>query len=216
MSTEKTMIDSMGAAVPLRHVKPYDRVRDLRVRRILTRWRAAREYLERVMIESLADLDKIAQARGEAGMDAGPKGNLQASSFDGLITVGRNVRYDIHLDERVIQARELMYGYARSLADKLGGDDGQALLVMLDETFQVNKSGSLSVSRVLSLLRKNVRAPQWQEAQRLLSESMETRRGKSYLSVEVRPDRQHDPVPIRLDIADCWPAQTAPADEVQS
>jgi hypothetical protein len=63
-------------------------------------------------------------------------------------------------------------------------------------------------------MRRDIRAPQWQEAKRLLSESMETRRGKSYLRVESRPDRQHDPVPIRLDIADCWPSQTPSPEEV--
>jgi hypothetical protein len=130
---------------------------------------------------------------------------MQVSSFDGLLTVGLNVRYEIHLDERVIKARELMLDYARSLAEKLGGEDAQALLALIDEAFQASKSGSLSISRVLSLMRMEIKAPKWQEAKRLLVESMETRRGKSYLRVETRPDRQHDPVPIRLDIADCWP-----------
>jgi len=213
MKQETTMIDAMGAAIPLRHVKPYDRTRDAGVRRIHARWVKARAYLERVMADSLADLERIAAARGEAGIEAAEKGNIQVSSFDGLLTVGLNVRYEIHLDERVVQARELMLDYARGLAAKLGGDDAQALLALIDEAFQASRSGSLSVSRVLSLMRRDIRAHQWQEAKRLLSESMETRRGKSYLRVESRPDRQHDPVPTRLDIADCWPAQDNPTTE---
>lgn len=205
MSTDKVMIDSMGDAVPLRHVSKYDRVRDERVRRILARFKKARAQLETVMADCLSDLDVVAKARGEAGIDVAEKGNFQVSSFDGLVTVGINVRYDIHLDERVIQARELMLEYARSLAVKLGDADAQAFLILVDETFKANKAGALSVARVMSLMRRDIKAPQWQEAKRLLAESMETRRGKSYLRVEVRPDRQHDPVPVRLDIADCWP-----------
>ena len=205
MANEKTMIDAMGNTVPVRYVSPYDRTRDAVVRRIHARFLKARGSLEKVMRESLQDLDKIAQARGEAGIEMGEKGNLQVSSFDGLVTVGLVVRYEIHLDERVKQARDLMLDYARSLADKLGGDDAQALLELIDEAFQSSRTGSLSVSRVLSLMRRDIKAAQWQTAKKLLAESMETRRGKSYLRVESRPDRQHDPVPVRLDIADCWP-----------
>ena len=72
---------------------------------------------------------------------------------------------------------------------------------------KANKAGALSVARVISLMRRDIKNPQWQQARELLSQSMETRRGKSYLRVESRPDRQLDPVPIRLDIADCWPAE---------
>jgi len=202
---DKVMIDSMGAAVPVRHVSKYDRTRDAAVRRIFARFNKARQALEKVMAESLADLDAVAKARGEAGIDTGAKGNIQVSSFDGLITVGLNVRYDIHLDERVVRARELMFACARRIAAKLNSEEAKLLEVLIDEAFQPTRSGALPVARVLSLMRREVNDPEWKEAKRLLAESMETRRGKSYLRVEARPDRQHGPVPIRLDIADCWP-----------
>lgn len=205
MSSEKVMIDSMGAAVPVRHVSKYDRTRDASVRRIYARFAKARQTLEKVMSESLADLDAVAKARGEAGIEAGAKGNIQVSSFDGLITVGLNVRYDIHLDERVIRARELMFACARRIAAKLDSEESKLLEVLIDEAFQPTRSGALPVARVLSLMRREVNDAEWKEAKRLLSECMETRRGKSYLRVEARKDRQHDPLPIRLDIADCWP-----------
>jgi hypothetical protein len=213
MATESTMTDAMGNQVPVRYVSKYDKARDAGVRRILARWMKARAYLEQVMADSLADLGKIAIARDSAGIPSGEKGNLQVSSFDGLTTVGINVRYEIHLDERVVKARELMLDYARSLAEKLGGDDAQALLALIDEAFQATKSGALSVARVLSLMRREIKAPQWIEAKRLLSDSMETRRGKSYLRVESRSDRQQSPVPVRLDIADCWPEGGVPCQD---
>lgn len=205
MSAEKIMIDSMGAAVPVRHVSKYDRMRDAAVRRIYARFSKARQALEKVMAESLADLDAVAKARGAAGIDSGAKGNMQVSSFDGLITVGLNVRYDIHLDERAVRARELMFACARRIADKLNSDEAKLLEVLIDEAFQPTRSGALPVARVLSLMRREVNDPDWKEAKRLLADSMETSRGKSYLRVEARPDRQHDPIPVRLDIADCWP-----------
>lgn len=205
MIAEKVMIDSMGAAVPLRHVSKYDRTRDAMVRRIYGRFDKARKALEKVMAESLSDLDAVAKARGEAGIEAGTKGNLQVSSFDGLITVGLNVRYDIHLDERAVRARELMFACARRIAEKLNPEEAKLLEVLIDEAFQPTRSGALPVARVLSLMRREVNDRDWKEAKQLLADSMETSRGKSYLRVEARPDRQHDPVPVRLDIADCWP-----------
>lgn len=199
------MTDAMGREVYRSYVPVYDQIRDERVRRIYARWEKARAYLEAVMSETLSDLDKVAKSRGAIGVEASEKGNFQVTSFDGLLTVSINVRYEIHLDERMIRARDLMFAYARGLADKLGDEDGKALMVFVDEAFQTTKSGALSVARVLSLLRKEINAPQWQEAKKLLQDSMETRRGKSYVTVSARADRQHDPVPIRLDVADCWP-----------
>lgn len=209
MAKEKTMVDSMGQEVPIKYVSKYDKERDRIVRKIHKRFLKARADLEKVMEDSLADMKQLAAARGEAGIPiAGDRGNMQASSFDGLITVAIAVRYEIHLDERVQQARDLMLAYARGLAKQLGGDDSAALLELIDEAFQVSRSGTLSISRVLSLLRRNIRAKEWRLAQKLLAESIETRRGKSYFRVEHRKDRQQKAEPIKLDIADCWPAAT--------
>lgn len=205
MSTEKVMIDNMGATVPVRHVSKYDRFRDVIVRRIHARFKKERAALEKVMSDTLADIDALAKARGDLGVDMAAKGNIQISSFDGLLTVGLNVRYEIHLDERVKQARELMYSCARRIGEKLDKEEAKFLEVLIDEAFQQTRSGGLSVARVLSLMRREVNNPDWVKAKKLLAESMETRRGKSYLRVEARPDRQHDPAPIRLDLADCWP-----------
>lgn len=207
MSTDKVMIDNMGAAVPLRHVSKYDRQRDAGVRKIHARFTKARKMLEQVMIDTLDDLDALAKARGETGVELAEKGNIQISSFDGLITVGLNVRYEIHLDERVKRARELMYACARRISAKLDSKDATLLEVLVDEAFLPTRSGSLPVARVLSLMRRDVNDDDWRAAKKLLSESIDTRRGKSYIRVEARPDRQHDPVPVRLDLADCWPLQ---------
>lgn len=205
MSKEKVMIDSMGAAVPIRHISRYDRTRDTLVRRIYARWVKARANLEKVMADSLADLDKLAEARGDVGIPLAEKGNMQISSFDGLLTVALTVRYEIHLDERVIQARELMFACARRISSKLDADECNLLEILIDEAFNPTRSGSLPVARVLSLMRREVNDPDWKKAKQLLSDSMETRRGKSYLRVMSSSDRQHDPIPVRLDIADCWP-----------
>ena len=77
----------------------------------------------------------------------------------------------------------------------------------VDETFRPSANNLLSAARVLSLMRMDVKAPAWREGIELLRQSVETRKGKRYLRVTVRASRQHDPVPIRLDAAACWPTE---------
>lgn len=202
---ERVMIDGMGVAVPIRYVPKHDRDRDRIVQRIFKRWQDARQRLEKVMTDTLSDLEQVLEIREDVGIAASQKGNVQVSSFDGLTKVACNVNYEIVLNDRVKRAREMMLEYARSIAGQLDGDDGQVILELIDEAFQVSSTGNLSQGRVLSLINRNINAKPWREAVELLRQSIETRRGKSYLRVEHRKSRQHDPEPIRLDIAACWP-----------
>ena len=201
---EKTMRDALGNDVPLRYVSKYDRLRDTAVRKILKRWQAARAELEDVMEDTLTLLDEIALARGETGASPAEKGNFQVSSFDGNITVALTQRYEIRLDDRVAQAREKMYGYARGLVEKVGGEDGKALFEIIKQAFEASKTGNLSIARIANLLKMNIANQQWTEAKQILTDAMTPAKGKCYLRVEHRPDRQHDMQGIRLDIADCW------------
>jgi hypothetical protein len=201
---EQTMTDAMGNVVPTRYVKPYDRVRDAQVRLIVADWLRQRAALEDLVARTLGRLAKVVAARGG---DVADKGNIQVSTFDGLLTVSCDQRYDIHLDDRVKQARDMLLDYARGIAGKVDGDDGQALLAIIEETFRPSANNLLSSARVLSLMRMEVRAQVWRDAIEMLRQSIETRKGKRYLRVSVRPDRQHDAVPIRLDAANCWPVE---------
>ena len=206
---EQTMTDAMGNVVPIRYLPKYDRVRDAEVRRIVADWQRQRAALEALVARTLDRIERIIEARGG---DVADKGNFQASSFDGLLTVACDQRYDIQLDDRVKQARDMLLTYARGLAGQLAGEDGQTLLAIIDETFRPSSNNALSTARVLSLMRMQVKAAVWRQAMDLLRESISTSKGKRYLRVTVRPDRQHDPLPIRLDVANCWPITPDPAD----
>ena len=204
MKKEKTMTDKAGNVIPLQYVKPYDKKRDAATRKILKRWQTARTMLERVHAETLADLNTLATLRSNEGIDLAEKGNMQISSFDGNITISLNQRYEIKLDERVTQAREMMFAYARGLVDKVGGDDGKALFEIVRQAFEASKTGTLSMARIATLLKMNITNPGWLAAKEMLCDAMTPQRSKCYIRVEHRPDRQQDMTPIRLDIADCW------------
>ena len=202
----KTMRDNTGHDVPVKYVGKYDRLRDERTKRVLARFRKARSVLEAVVRDSLADIAAIQEARDTPVAE---KGNFSVTSFDGLVKVAIDQAWHIELDDRVKEARDRMLGYAKRLCGK-AGDDAAALLEIVEEAFAANSAGRLSVSRVMSLCRRNIQAREWTEARDMLLASLQPERGRCYIHVYARPDMQHDFEMIRLDLADCWPREEAP------
>lgn len=199
----RTMTDSHGNEVPIGYVPSFDRARDAAAKRILARFVKARGQLEKLVADCLADLDVVKLDKSKIG----EKGNFQMTSFDGNIQIAVRQSYRILLDERVSRARELMFNFAKNLAGLVQGKNGEALLKIITEAFSDNKSGMLSIGKVLSLLSMEIDSPDWQEARKLLQDSIKPEKSKAYLACYRRADRQHDYVPIRLDIADCWPEE---------
>lgn len=199
----KTMRDSNGNDVPVKYISAYDKARDRITRRIEARFRKARAMLEQLVAESIADLDTLKGGREKLG----EKGNFLARSFDGLVQVSINQQYNILLDERVVKARELMLGYVETVLAKVGGNDAQALRLIVAEAFRANAQGFLSTGKILSLLRMEIANADWREAKAILQDAIKPQKGKRYLRCEVRKSTQMDFKSIRLDIADCWPAE---------
>ena len=196
-----TMKDSNGNDIPLKYVSKYDKAKDRAVRKVMARFLHAREMLEKVVAETIAELEALADTKERLGA----KGNFSARSFDGLIQVSIRQQYNIFLDERVVKARELMLGYVEKVLAKVGGSDAAALRLIVAEAFKANAQGFLSTGKIMSLLRMEIDNADWREAKRILQESIKPQKGKRYLVCERRYTTQGDFRPIRLDIADCWP-----------
>ena len=198
-----TMRDANGYDVPVKYVSKYDKLRDKITRRIKARFLKARAALEAVVSESIADLDELAKCKESVGA----KGNFQARSFDALIQVSIRQQYNILLDERVVRARELMLGYVEGVLAKIGGNDAQALKLIVAEAFKANAQGFLSTGKIMSLLRMEIDNVDWRKAKQILQDAIKPQKGKRYLACEVRRSTQEDFRQIRLDIADCWPSE---------
>ena len=201
--TITTMRDSNGNDVPLKYVSRYDKAKDRAVRRVLARFLRARELLEGVVAETIAELEALADTKEKLGA----KGNFSARSFDGLIQVSIRQQYNIFLDERVVKARELMLGYVEKVLAKVGGNDAAALRLIVAEAFKANAQGFLSTGKIMSLLRMEIDNADWREAKRILQDAVKPQKGKRYLVCERRESTQGDFRPVRLDIADCWPGE---------
>ena len=210
----ETMTDSLGREVPLAYVSKWDKQRDREVRAIYAKWQAGRVLLENLMSDTLARFNRLTAAReAETGAAVADKGNVCISTFDGLVTVQIRQNYRLRLDERVAAAKGLMIEFALGLVGRIeSGETKEALRQIIESAFAANKAGMLPVAKIAGLKKMDIRHPKWQQALKLLNDAENVERGKRYVGVAKRMDREHDPVAIRLDIADCWPA-TAEAAE---
>jgi hypothetical protein len=194
------MTDAQGQVVPVSYVKPYDRERDRIARRILQRWIAERDRIARLKAETLDDIAKLqAMGRSKYGEQVGgAKGNVQFSSFDGLIRVRLDARTMVEFDDRFRQAQDLILAYADELAGSTGEQD---IVTIIRAALTPNAGGMLARSRLIGLLRINIKAEKWLLAMDLLRECQLVKSGKTYIYVETRRSVDCDWEMIPIDIA---------------
>jgi len=198
---QRTWIDGRGQTVPASYVKAYDKARDRAVRRVLAGALKLRAQMEAFMEDAVRTMDGLATMKESLGK----RGNFSARSFDALIEITIKQQYNVRLDGRVQKARELMLEYATRELERAG--KGAFLLQqMIDAAFKPDRNGFLPRGEINKLLSYNVGDETWCEGARLLREALTTEAGKRYLNVSRRGSLQDDFRPVRLDIADCWPA----------
>lgn len=207
-SSGKIMIDAAGQSVPVEYVKPYDRERDRVARRILKRWSDERARIARIKADTLADIARLQEMGREKFGETvgGRKGNVQFSSFDGLVRVRLDARTMVEFDDRFRQAQDLILSYADELAGATGEQD---IVTIIRAALTPSSGGMLARSRVIGLLRLNIKAEKWRTAMDLLRECQFVKTGKTYIYVETRPSvAEGDWTMIPLDVAAIDPAES--------
>jgi hypothetical protein len=209
----RIMTDAQGQSVPAEYVKPYDRERDRVARRILKRFQDEHDRLARLKADTLADISRL-QAYGRDAGEAlgGVKGNVQFSSFDALVRVRLDARTMVDFDDRFRQAQELIFAYVDELT---GATDQADVATIIKAAFRPSASGMLARSKIVGLLRLNIRHEMWVRAMDLLRESQLVKSGKSYLYVETRPSLEGDWEAVPLDIAAIDPAASDKEDSAR-
>lgn len=199
MKKPTTLTDAQGQQVPISYVKPYDRARDKAARRILARFLKANQYLAQVKADTLADIEALQTSTyPEAANLGGVKGNVQFSSFDGLIRVRSEAKTFIEFDDRIKAAQALIFDY---LNDLKGSDKHQDIQTIINETFKPTSSGMLSRTKVIGLTRWNIKAQKWVMAMDLIRECQFAKSGKSYIYCESKDSRDAEFETISLDFA---------------
>lgn len=195
---EGYMKDRKGRLVPLAQVPAHDLEMDAFVRNhvagALSMQKSMIEFKQRVFGDCHAFLalldEKFNAKRG------GQKGNVTFSTYDGEQQITIKISDVISLGPEIQSAKVII---DECLKDWSQGAD-ENLLAIVNDAFVVDRQGKLSMSRILSLLRLDIKDERWSQVKEAIKEAIICNETKCYLNFRQR-DGDGKLVNIPLDMA---------------
>jgi hypothetical protein len=196
--SDQFMTDSQGRQVPVELVKEIDKLRDQTVRRIADEAMKMKEILadfkKRIRDDIYAFAGLSAEQYGKTW--GGKKGNITLATYDGKYRLVVAMDDNITFDERLQIARELIGDCIK----KWSSGSRNEIRILVQDAFQVDKTGKVSTARVLGLRRLDIHDPDWQKAMTAITESIQISGSKQYLRFYER-NEQGEYIQIPLDVA---------------
>jgi hypothetical protein len=126
----------------------------------------------------------------------GKKGNIALTTYDGRFKLLVAMSDNIVFDERLQVARELI----GKCLDKWSAGVRPEIRMLVNDAFQVDKTGKISTARVLSLRRLDIQDADWKKAMAAITDSLQITGTKQYLRIYERDDKgEYQMIP--LDVA---------------
>ncbi|WP_297645883.1 DUF3164 family protein [uncultured Treponema sp.] len=196
---EQFLEDAQGRLVPIAAVKPIDLKRHEAVTSIMAdTFRERDRLVEFKKSIWLRVQDFLAESAKDSGARkfGGVKGNVTLTSFDGRFKVMVAVNDTVQFNEKLQVAKQLIDKCIASWSE--GANEN--LRAIVDDAFNVGKSGLVSTSRVLGLRRLNIKDTTWKKAMDAITESMQVASSKTYMRFyERQEDGSYRQIP--LDVA---------------
>ncbi len=196
---EQFLEDAQGRLVPIAAVKPIDLKRHEAVTSIMAdTFRERDRLVEFKKSIWLRVQDFLAESAKDSGARkfGGTKGNVTLTSFDGRFKVMVAVNDTIQFNEKLQVAKQLI---DKCIANWSKGAN-ENLRAIVDDAFNVGKSGLVSTSRVLGLRRLDIKDTTWKKAMDAITESMQVASSKTYMRFyERQEDGSYRQIP--LDVA---------------
>lgn len=188
-----------GSFVPESTIKPIDLARDQLVNEIVQEAAVLSGLISRFKSDTFANVKAFIELSAEqyGAKIGGAKGNTTLVSFDGRFKLQIAVAENITFDERLQAAKSLIDECIHAWSE--GANDNIRALV--NDAFQVDKEGNISIGRVLGLRRLNISDEKWQKAMQAISDSITVVGSKSYVRVYERVGDSEKWDPIVLDVA---------------
>lgn len=191
--------DAKGRYIPEEMVKPIDKIRDELVKRLFeaaqSHHNTLKEFKDICFTEVSEFVDLSAKEYGTTF--GGKKGNVTLYSFDGSIKIQIANHENIRFDERLQAAKCLMDECAN---DWVKGARPE-LVTFINDAFQVDKQGEISVGRILALRRHDIDDERWKRAMQAIADSVQVVGSKSYVRFYKRVAGSDQYQPLSLDIA---------------
>jgi hypothetical protein len=196
--SDQFMTDSQGRQVPVELVKEIDKLRDQTVRRIADEAMKMKailgDFKKRIRDDIHAFVELSANQYGKSW--GGKKGNITLTTYDGKYRLVVAMDDNITFDERLQIARQII----GECLDKWSTDSRPEIRMLVNDAFQVDKTGKISTTRVLGLRRLEIHDPDWQKAMTAITESIQISGSKQYLRFYER-DENGGYQQIPLDVA---------------
>jgi len=191
--------DAQGNLVPEANVRDIDKLRDQTVRLLFERAQDEAARLRAFKDDAMADVTSFVQTSMEQyGVKiGGEKGNVTLMTFDGKYKIVRQMQDYIVFGEQLQAAKALVDACLMRWSE---GADAN-LCVLINDAFQVDKQGNISVGRVLGLRRHAIDDPDWQTAMRAISDSVQIGTTRPYIRFYVRDDASGRYEALSLDMA---------------
>lgn len=195
---EGYMENVQGYLIPVSQIRPVDLARDELVKEKMDKIKALQAEMRAVKSSLLSDVDAFVQLSGERyGVRlGGVKGNVQLLSFDGKYKLCRDYGQLLTFDEGLQAAKELIDGCLRRWC----ADSRPELRAVVEQAFKVDKKCRINTGAVLGLRRIEIDDPDWQEAMRAITESLQVLDSRVYVRAYER-DASGAYQPISLDFA---------------
>ncbi|MGN0920257.1 MAG: DUF3164 family protein [Cellvibrio sp.] len=195
------MEDSTGALRRMESIKQIDLLRDETVKNIITKAQTLNEQLVALKNDALSEIDAfVTLSAAEYNVVlGGKKGNVQLTSFDGKFKVMRAKHDYMTFDERLLAAKQLIIECLEDWSGRPGVPRG--LIVIAERAFRRNKSGEISVSRVLDLRSHEIDDVRWKQAMDIITDSIRVLSTVTYLRLYERIGNTDQYRQISLDIA---------------
>jgi len=127
----------------------------------------------------------------------GKKGNVTLYSYNGQYKIMRAIQDSMKFDERILAAKELIY---QCVTEWTEGARPEAKAI-IDHAFKTDNDGNLSVSRILSLRKLDIKDERWVSAMDAIGKSLQVVSSKSYVRVYERIGDTDNYRQIPLDLA---------------
>jgi hypothetical protein len=175
------MQDTQGRLVPVEMVKEIDRVRDELVRDLIARAEPLRRDLADYRQQALEDIQAFVDLSAErfGATIGGRKGNVTLMSFDGEYKIMRAIDEYMVFDERLQVAKLLIDECITEWAE----GSRPEIRTLINDAFQVDKTGRVNTKRVLGLRRLDIQDARWKKAMDAIGESLQTVGSKAYIRI---------------------------------
>lgn len=191
------MEDSQGRLVAVEKIKQVDLARNELVMESMAKAKAMAEALAGFKGKIMDDIAAFCELSAEQyGVKRGGRaGNVTLYSFDGRYKMLRSIDDFIAFDERLQAAKVLVDDCLK----RWSAGSSAELRTIVNEAFQVDKTGKINTNRVLSLRRLDIHDETWQRAMMAISESVQVISSKAYVRFyERQPDGSYKQLNLNI------------------